>query len=90
MKFYTIKSRITGKYLSGLKGFLSSTPVYLTNGQVNFWVGHFTRHRESYKLDEMVLESYSLSDPRPEDTLLRRKRDKVEKEEIVQRLTGYE
>lgn len=90
MRFYTIKSRVTGLYLNGSSGFKSRKPVYYENCQVSYWINLFTTRKESYKLEEMVLESYDLSEPRQDDSLLKRKRDKAEKEEIVKKLIGYD
>lgn len=89
MKFYTLKSRITGYYLTNKGTYKSKEPWYLNTSQVNFWIEHFTQRKEIHKLNEMMLESYSLSEPRIEEASLNQRKTRIEQQAMMEKLKGY-
>lgn len=90
MKFYTMKSRVTGLYLSNDGTYRSKKPLYLNTDQVNFWIERFTNRIESYKLDETVLESFTLNDPRVEDRNLEQRKTRIAQKAMIAKLKGYQ
>lgn len=90
MKFYALKSRVTGLYLSYDGTYRLKKPLYLKIDQVNFWIERFTNRLESYKLDEMFMESYSLSDPQVEDNRLGQIKTRIHQKAVVAKLKGYQ
>lgn len=89
-RFYTIKSRVTSLYLSYDGTYRSKKPIFFDTRQVNYWIERFTNHIESYKVDEMVLESYGLTEPTVENKRLQNRITKVQQKVVIAKLKGYE
>lgn len=90
MKFYTLKSRVTGLYLSYDGTYRSKKQIFFNSQQVNYWIERFTNRLESYKVDEMVMESYGLTEPRLEDKRLEQRKNRIHQKAVVAKLKGYQ